>query len=981
MRRIVSFSVLALCLCLCATAHENLPLIRLVQCINDSEFLCAAEELNSVEDWTYRVSNGKSFVNINNALVFADWASARGAERSKIQNLCLYVAQQCDWFAQYGRSSRKYDIAISYSIYSAEIRKSILGEMHPDYASSLDNIGLLYSEIGDFSKAEQYYLPASYIYKLVLGETHPEYAASLNNLGNLYRNIGDYPKAEQYYLQSLAILKTTTGENNPDYASALNNLGNLYRNTGDYTKAEQYYLPSIAIMKSAFGERHPQYAALLNNLGLLYTDMGNYAKAEQYYLLAVDIYKSAPRENHPKYAISLKNLGNLYRDIGDSANAEHCYFQSIAILKSAFGENHPDYATALNDIGRLYYKCKDYSKSELYLYRAQEISKSGFLQSLNYMSEQQRNSYWSTIKDRFESTYPLFTYSFSFEKPSISTFAYNNELFTKGLLLTSSNAIKNSILESGDTTLIRQWNELTEKKQQIMVLEEKDPQTAYLTQVKEEAESLEKAITRKSAAYRENMRQWDITWDSVRAVLKPKQVAIEFMRAPLNEDSTMYCALLVRNTCSYPIMIPLFEEKEVSSLLHQTTANKNSINTTYAYDRNGKQLAQLIWNNVLPYINEGEVVFFAPTGILHQIAIENLPFDETNTIGDKYNIVRLSSTRELAISRPAIPNQTATLYGGIFYEPMDSIMLIANASKYRSMETAESNTYANDTTRRSVAKYLPGSKAEIDSIQPILKKKHIAVTVYSKDTACEESLKALSGKKPNILLLSTHGFFWQDSTAKQTRYFSQRDMLLGDGNDVSKFSATIDPLERCGLLFAGANTALSGHSERLPKGVDDGILTAKEISALDFRSTDIVVMSACETGLGDISGEGVFGLQRAFKMAGAKTIMMTLWQVNDRATNLFMTSFFRHYSQGMSKRQAFRMAQQEVRNYTADGTSSGSRSALHEKYKNKGKMGDSSHAPQPPKGGAESSVVSEQGVEVSHPYASPYYWAGFILLD
>ena len=108
--------------------------------------------------------------------------------------------------------------------------------------------------------------------------------------------------------------------------------------------------------------------------------------------------------------------------------------------------------------------------------------------------------------------------------------------------------------------------------------------------------------------------------------------------------------------------------------------------------------------------------------------------------------------------------------------------------------------------------------------------------------------------------------------------------------------------------------------------------------------------------------------------------MMTLWQVNDRATNLFMTSFFRHYSQGMSKRQAFRAAQQEVRNYTADDTSSESRGTSgKEKMLNKGKMGG--HAPQPPKGGGESSVVSEQGVEVSHPYASPYYWAGFILLD
>ncbi len=929
--------MLALCFCLCTAAHENTPLKRLVQCINDSNFLCAAEELNSVEDWTFRVNNDKSFVNINKALIFAGWASARGTERSRIQNLCLYVAQQCDWFAQYGSRSRKYDVAISYSIYSAEIRKSILGGMHPDYASSLDNIGLLYSEIGDFSKAEQYCLQASYIYKNALGETHPEYAASLNNLGNLYRNIGDYSQAKQYYLQVLEILKTAKGESHPDYASALNNLGNLYRNTGDSTNAEQCYLHAMAVLKSAFGEKHSDYAATLNNLGLLYSDRKNYVAAKQYYLQAVDIYKSALGEAHPTYAITLKNLGNLYRETGDYANAEQCYFPSMAVLKSAFGETHPDYAAALNDIGCLYYNFREYTKAEPYLLRAQEISKSGYIQSLNYMSEQQRNAYWSTIKDRFETTYPNFSYRFSFEKPAISTFAYNNELFTKGLLLTSSNAIKNSILESGDTILIGQWDELTRKKQQIMVLEEKNPQMPYLSELRGEAENLEKEVTRSSAAFRENMRQWSITWDSVRAALKPNQVAIEYMRAPLNEDSTMYCALLLRDTCSYPIMIPLFEEKEVSRLLHQSTTEKDSaaIRQTYTYRDHGGELTQLIWKKTMPYIREGEVVFFAPTGILHQIAIENIPFTESRTIGDNYNLVRLSSTRELAMDRPAMEHKKAVLYGDIRYSATIEGMVVA-AAKYRG-------------TQRNYADDLPGTKKEIAAIDTILKEQQLQVQIFTSSEANEESVKALSGSKQNILHFATHGFYRQDSTG-------------------------IDPMERCGLLFAGANNVLIGSPERLKDvDVNDGILTAKELSVLDFRNADIVVMSACETGLGEINGEGVFGLQRAFKMAGAKTIMMSLWQVSDDATRLLMTSFYRNLSQGMSKREAFRSAQQEVRNYTTGYTSSESRGMSgKEKMLNKGKM--RGEAPLP-------SDVSHQKSDVSHPYASPYYWAGFILLD
>ena len=253
----------------------------------------------------------------------------------------------------------------------------------------------------------------------------------------------------------------------------------------------------------------------------------------------------------------------------------------------------------------------------------------------------------------------------------------------------------------------------------------------------------------------------------------------------------------------------------------------------------------------------------------------------------------------------------------------------------------------NDTINRGRVGYLPGTKSEIEGIQTALSNKKVRVQTYTSSAANEESFKALSGTRQNILHIATHGFYWADST-------------------------NIDPMERSGLLFAGANMTLSGHSDRLPEGVQDGILTAKEISTLDLRETDIVVLSACETAQGVITGEGVFGLQRAFKMAGAKTIMMTLWKVNDDATQLLMNFFYRHYSRGMSKRQAFRLAQQEVRNYTGESSADGeNRSTLHEKYKQKGKG----------VGKSQPSEVSGQKSGVSHPYASPYYWAGFILLD
>ena len=1087
MKRIL-LSLLTFGLCLHMMANNDVHLKRLVKCVNDSNYIRATKELPKVKDWSYEKFDKIPYVEIENALTYADYLTSINVSKALQDSFLLYVekyaTQFADDFLEIGfvgvaidkyeqiatirkkvagerdagyanalytlgnlyEAKKDYAQAEQYYLQANKVQKNILKknnleyalslndlgvqyykkgdyaqaenyflqalnlrENHPDYAMSLHNLGSLYQAMGDYAQAEQYYLQALEIQNNTHGENHPNYATSLNNLGSLYHAMGDYAQAEQYYLRTLEIRENLLGKNHPDYATSLNNLGSLYSYMGNYAAAEKNFLQAIEIRKNIHGENHPNYANFINNLGFAYYNMGKYAeaekyllqglefkrdifgenhseyasslnnlgglydyigeyaKAEQYLIRALEIRKNIFGENHPKYASSLNNLGGLYDHIGEYAKAEQYYLQTLEIRKNILGELHPDYASSLSNLGVLYNQIGDFIKAEPYYAIESKIRRNMFLESLNYLTETQRKTYWNMMKYSYELTYPWFVYCYHYQNPSISTFAYDNELFTKGLLLNSSNAVTQSILESNDTTLIAQWNDLTTKKQQIIVLEQNDPQSEYIAQLRDEAEVLEKEITKSSAAYRENIRQWTITWDSVRNVLKPNQVAIEYMSAPLTDDSTMYCALLVRDTCTYPILIPLFNEPDVAGLLHTSTEDAAKINTTYLYDRNGKQLSQYIWSSVTPYIKPGEEVFFSPTGVLHQIAIENLPYDSTQIYGDVYSLVRLSSTRELVLNKPAAPREKAVLYGGILYEPMMANKMLANAQRFRGMETELVVSMANDTTQRSLAGYLSGTKKEIDAIKPILENSHISVTVYSRDTACEESFKALSGTKQNVLHLATHGFFWQDKEARKEQYFKREMMQLDDEKPI----VTIDPLNRCGLLFAGANSALSGHFERLPKGVDDGILTAKEISVLDFRSTDIVVMSACETGLGDISGEGVFGLQRAFKMAGAQTILMTLWRVNDAATQLFMTSFFRHLN-GHTKREAFRMAQQDVRNYEEiEERSSKGHSSTKDKYKNKGKNVT-------PQDETEEPVIE---TIVTHPYQSPYYWAGFILLD
>ena len=788
-----------------------------------------------------------------------------------------------------------------------DIRKNTLGVNHPDYAISLNNFGVLYANMGNYYLSEKYYLEALTLHKNIFGEHHPDYAMSLNNLGSYYSNIGNYTEAEKCYLEAIEIYKIAFGRTHINYATLLNNLGYIYSMKNDYIQAEKYYLEASEIRKNIFGEHHPGYAMSLNNLGSHYFDIGNYTEAKKCYLKALDIRKHTLGVNHPDYAISLNNLGLHYSGISDYSEAEKYYLEALELQKNILGESHPNYAVSLNNLGTLYIKLTDYNNAYIPLMQSFNIQKSLFLSSLNYTTEQEQKQYWKTMQSKFDETYPIFAYKYHFSKPSISTFAYDNELFRKGLLLSSFNIIRQSILESNDSILIEQWNELVGTKQVIMNLEEKEPTSTNLVYYKNQADSLEKIVTKSSAIFRETKQQQSITWDSIQQYLNPDEVAVEYFIAPLNEDSTMYCALLLRHDSQYPELIPLCEEKEIVNCLSQ-----NRTNDIYTFDTNSKTIFNLIWDKILPQIHEGETIYFSPAGLLHQIAIENIPYDQTHTMSDVYTMVRLSSTREMVKKDKNIKHHTATIYGGIFYD-VDKTSLLAESRNYDTEDMFAYRSISSTHPNRGSVLYLPGTKQEAESIHSLLNSNNITSTLYTASKANEESFKSLSGKHRNILHIGTHGFYWEDSTARKHDYFSQRIQLqiLGD-NQLQKPS--IDPLTRCGLLFAGSNIALSGHSNDLPEGVQDGILTAKEISLMDLRDADLVVLSACETAKGDITSEGIFGLQRAFKMAGVQTIIMSLWKVNDQATQMLMTEFYTNWiSKNLSKREAFKNAQNTVR--------------------------------------------------------------------
>jgi len=394
----------------------------------------------------------------------------------------------------------------------------------------------------------------------------------------------------------------------------------------------------------------------------------------------------------------------------------------------------------------------------------------------------------------------------------------------------------------------------------------------------------------------------NVTWRDVQKRLGNGDAAIEFVRFNVFEGGEikvlrMYAAVAMTRDSS-PILIPMATEKNLTLWVLKDPSELYSVN---GY---GNALCKLVWLDILNYLESQDInnIYFAPCGVLNQIAIESLPFDKESTVSYLYNLTRLSSTRELVNKHNLHPDKSAALYGDLFYR-------------------ASAETMQQATTRSAVGT-LPYSKQEINDISLLLSGKQYQVKTLSQKQGTEASFKSLSGKSPSILHLSTHGFVNRP--------------IEGDA------------MQRSGLIMAYGARAWEGKS--VPKDTEDGILTAAEIATLDLSSTDIVVLSACNTALGEVTTEGVWGLQRAFKQAGAQTIVMSLWQVDDEATAVFMQYFYEALLKG---RQTLAKAvsidteiAEHIFNYPHDA------------------------------------IATAQRRMRQHPkYSNPYYWAGFIVVD
>jgi CHAT domain-containing protein len=824
------------------------------------------------------------------------------------------------------RNMGNYEKAEPYYLEAKTIREKTLGKEHPEYAASLNNLAILYKNMGNYEKAEPLYLEAKTIREKTLGKEHPEYAASLNNLAILYRNMGNYEKAEPLYLEAKTIWEKALGKEHPKYAISLGNLAILYRIMCNYEKAEPLFLEVKEIREKALGKEHPDYAASLNNLAILYRNMGNYEKAEPLYLEAKTIWEKALGKEHPNYANSLGNLANLYMDLGNSEKADPLFLEVKEIREKALGKEHPDYAKSLNNLANFYEELYRYSDSEPFLKETYTLSQTKMVKATSFLSEKELSKYAATFQSSGGRliSYLLARLSSERQLGILPSLAFDHALFYKGFLLSAASRLNTLALSSPETVEI---NLRLKGYRRRLAAEYAKPiaERKGISELEEKANIAEKELARSVAGYADALRQ--VKWDEVKANLKQSEAAIEFVHFQVNfpraTDSTMYAALLILPGAEQPKFVPLFEEKALGLLVSSNTERKaDYVNELYTLADRGliklgtekSSLYDLIWKPLEADLSGINTIYFSPSGLLHRINIDAIPISEMETIADKYQLITLNSTRQLVIpTQIKNANNDAILFGGIQFEPDSTIQnnepLLASRSRSDLFFTS-----VDSTLRGGSWNYLAGTEREVNAIDKIMLASGINPSLKKGYEATEETFKNIgvnNAPSPRILHIATHGYFFPDPERSTT------GSGLG-GEQESVFKISDHPMLRSGLILAGGNTAW--HGNQTLEGREDGILTAYEISQMNLSNTELVVLSACETGLGEIQGnEGVYGLQRAFKIAGAKYLIMSLWQVPDKQTSLLMTTFYKKWLEDkMTIPDAFHAAQKQLRDNGLD---------------------------------------------------------------
>jgi CHAT domain-containing protein/tetratricopeptide (TPR) repeat protein len=844
------------------------------------------------------------------------------------------------------------------------IRKEVLGERHPDYAGSLNNLAHLLQSQGDYAAARPLFERALAIHKEVLGERHDEYAKSLNNLAVLLQSQGDYAAARPLLQRALAITKEVLGERHPEYATSLNNLAGLLELQKNYVAARPLYERALAIRKEVLGERHPDYANSLNCLAELLRSQGDYATARPLYERALAIRKEVPGENHPNYPTSLNNLALLLNSQGDYAAARPLYERALAITKEILGERHPAYAISLSNLGFFLWKSSELAAAAPLLKQALEITEGNVELAAAVQSERQQLAMTRALRVDLDAYLSL---------PSPARIsprdAYQHLLRAKGAVFERQRLIRTQRRRHpGDSEAARRLQEYTQTVAQLSVLalgapDPKKPEEwkARIEELSQRKDKLEAELSRLDAGFREVQAVASRTPEQLQSAIPSDTALVDFLlywafQPPAQEKGKFQgewrvLAFVVRPGQTIA-RVELGPAEPIDAAINAWRPLLVSGKADQAEIAAAATLRRLIWEPLEAQLAGVSSVLISPDAAIGFVPLGALPGKEPG----HYLI------EERAIALVPVPRMMA---------PAPAAAVPAQGGARSAADTAPALLLAGDidyggdpgsgsalAMRRSAAsltragllgqfKPLSYTRGEILEIRDSFAKRfsNARAEALRGNEATEEAIRQ-KAPQSRYLHLATHGYFappelrsaLAPTDPKASR--STIDALGGAG------VAGYHPGLLSGIALAGANIRPT------PTGQDDGILTALEVAELDLSGVELAVLSACETGLGEVAGgEGLLGLQRAFQVAGAHSVVASLWPIGDEPTRALMARFYDNlWRKGQPPAQALREAQLSML---------------------RGELAPAESKPDPSRGLRRPTAPQD--------YRRPYFWAAFVL--
>lgn len=810
----------------------------------------------------------------------------------------------------------------------------------------------------NYQQALEQVLEAVQEAKTTHGKESKEYAQTLFATGKLQEELLQVIEAEAYFSKSLQTAQKAYGENHPFVGEIHQKIADFYEQQKELENAEKNYLNYLKIAEKNFGFNSPEYNQALTAVSSYYTRQQEFDKAIALAQKAKKRYKKGKKAKQKEGYLDVVVNAARVSAITDSLNtAETFYEEAEKLADQQLSKKEAKRSQITMELVDVYIADKKYDKAQKRLEKLKDSKSLNPLQRTIAKDQMasiqiQQGQYQAATNIFVELTHDLIQQLYEFypvlddhERGILLDRTHNHlskvyssldrnpeqfaavtdkieglNLAVKNLVLENHIDFRQKILASNDpqiSNLYKSWSSTKAEigKAYMLSPTELERKNISIDSLKNIAVQYEKQLHR--LLQQEEKIYFPPVLDTIKNVLESHEAIVDFIHFTYHDgeqwtDSTRYAALVISPQLEKTQYIPLAGAKDIQNIL-DFEIDPTSVNYISDLTEN-ESLYQLIWKPINPYLQKSTTIHLATSGLLNKIALGALVVDslENGFLLQQYNLHYYSSFRDWSKSKnnyaDSLNTKEALLVGGVEFD-MDSTEMVKQSRLFRKEIEQNMGSIPQDIPidNNAIFNPLPGTEKEVREISSLLQKQQWTTQILVGNNALEEKLKFRTGKHaPKILHLATHGYFYpKQKEHRKHRYFN-------DNYYAHRIIYAQNPLLRSGLILAGVNSYWN-KAGALPQGVDDGILTAYEVAAMDLYNTDLVILSACESGKGSINDmEGVLGLQRAFRLAGSQHVIVSLWKVPDVATAELMELFYQYYLKGYSIYTAFRKAQKEM---------------------------------------------------------------------